>query len=158
VLDAHLKQIDRHNRALNAIVTMDVELARARAREADDALTRGQTWGPLHGVPFTLKDAFFETSDVLICPASMTTAFPHCPPGSPLTVDGRPETYWAVSGHGALFNYSGHPAVVVPHSLDAEGLPIGIQVVGRRWDESRLLGMARALTAITGEVRRPTGY
>src|SRR5437667_525540 len=57
VLEAHLAQIDTHNPALNAIVTMDTERAHERAREADEALARGQVWGPLHGVPFTLKDA-----------------------------------------------------------------------------------------------------
>src|SRR6058998_3506524 len=57
VLEAHLAQIDTHNPALNAIVTMDAERARERAQEADEALARGQVWGPLHGVPFTLKDA-----------------------------------------------------------------------------------------------------
>src|SRR3989440_6973346 len=57
VLEAHLAQIDTHNAALNAIVTMDAERARERAREAVEALARGQVWGPLHGVPFTLKDA-----------------------------------------------------------------------------------------------------
>src|SRR2546421_7333242 len=57
VLEAHLAQIDTHNPALNAIVTIDAERAYERAREADEALARGQVWGPLHGVPFTLKDA-----------------------------------------------------------------------------------------------------
>ena len=57
VLDAQLAQIAAHNPALNAIVTLDAEGARARAREADAALARGTVWGPLHGVPFTLKDA-----------------------------------------------------------------------------------------------------
>jgi amidase len=57
VLEAHLAQIDKHNPELNAIVTMDAEQAHKRAREADEALARGQVWGPLHGVPFTLKDA-----------------------------------------------------------------------------------------------------
>src|SRR5947208_3800370 len=57
VLEAHLAQIDTHNAALNAIVTMDAERGRERAREAVEALARGQVWGPLHGVPFTLKDA-----------------------------------------------------------------------------------------------------
>jgi amidase len=42
VLEAHLAQIDKHNPALNAIVTMDAEQARERAREADEALARGQ--------------------------------------------------------------------------------------------------------------------
>jgi amidase len=56
-LEAHLKQIEKHNPALNAVVIMDTERARARAREADEALARGELWGPLHGVPFTLKDA-----------------------------------------------------------------------------------------------------
>ncbi|MGZ3673665.1 MAG: amidase family protein, partial [Ktedonobacterales bacterium] len=57
VLDAHLAQIEAHNPTLNAIVTLDAERAHERARQADLALARGEMWGPLHGVPFTLKDA-----------------------------------------------------------------------------------------------------
>lgn len=57
VFEAHLAQIEKHNSVLNAIVTMDARDARDRAREADEALARGEVWGPLHGVPFTLKDA-----------------------------------------------------------------------------------------------------
>ena len=57
VLEAHLAQIATHNPTLNAIVTMDAEQAHKRAREADEALARGELWGPLHGVPFTLKYA-----------------------------------------------------------------------------------------------------
>src|SRR4051812_24294898 len=57
VLEAHLAQIERHNPALNTVVTLDAEQARVRAREADAALARGESWGALHGVPFTLKDA-----------------------------------------------------------------------------------------------------
>jgi amidase len=57
VLEAHLEQIATHNPTLNAIVTMDAERAREQAQEAIKALARGEIWGPLHGVPFTLKDA-----------------------------------------------------------------------------------------------------
>src|SRR5436189_4024116 len=57
VLEAHLAQIATHNPALKAIIIMDAEQARKRAREADKALARGEVWGLLHGVPFTLKDA-----------------------------------------------------------------------------------------------------
>ncbi len=58
VLDAHLQQIAAHNPPLNAVVTLDEEGARRRAREADAALARGDVWGPLHGVPITVKDCF----------------------------------------------------------------------------------------------------
>ncbi len=70
VLDAQLAQIATHNAALNAVITLDAEQAQARAEAADAALAPGEVWGPLHGVPFTLKDAH--------APAGMrtTTGFP----------------------------------------------------------------------------------
>jgi amidase len=56
VMNAHLARIEGVNPLVNAIVRLDAEGARRRAREADGALGRGENWGPLHGVPFTLKD------------------------------------------------------------------------------------------------------
>jgi amidase len=70
VLEAHLAKIAARNSALNAIVTLDAEGAYERPREADAALARGEIWGPLHGVPFTLKDAH-STVDM-----RTTTGFP----------------------------------------------------------------------------------
>ena len=102
-------------------------------------------------------ERFFATRDVLLCPAAMTTAFPHCAPGAPLDVDGREEMYWAISGHTTLFNYTGHPAIVLPYAHDGQGLPIGVQLVGKRWDETRLLAIAQALVTVTGSFRRPPG-
>lgn len=58
LLDHHLARVARLNPAINAVVLLDAERARARAREADAALATGQVWGPLHGVPMTVKESF----------------------------------------------------------------------------------------------------
>jgi amidase len=58
VLDAHLARIAKYNSSLNAIVTLDEVKASQRAKEADEAIARGEVWGPLHGVPITIKDVF----------------------------------------------------------------------------------------------------
>lgn len=103
-------------------------------------------------------EQFFQSWDVLLCPASMTTAFPHCETGSPLHIDGQEVTYWMVNAHATLFNYTGHPASVLPCKLDRDGLPIGVQIVGKRWGEARLLAVAQALSQVTGKFERPPGY
>ncbi|MEC4817887.1 MAG: amidase [Scytonema sp. PMC 1069.18] len=64
VLDAHLTQVAKHNSKLNAICTLDEDNARTRAKQADEALARGENWGILHGVPITIKD-IFETAGLL---------------------------------------------------------------------------------------------
>jgi amidase len=56
VLDAHLAVIEERNPALNAIVTLSPELARAQAEAADRAAARGEWLGPLHGIPVAHKD------------------------------------------------------------------------------------------------------
>ncbi|MEY2755193.1 MAG: hypothetical protein RJB65_1551, partial [Actinomycetota bacterium] len=54
---ARLAQVDRAPWKVNAVCTTDLERARARCREADAAVARGESWGPLHGLPITIKDA-----------------------------------------------------------------------------------------------------
>ena len=58
LLDHYLERVDQFNPQLNAIVVLDADRARERARQADAALARGEVWGPLHGVPMTCKDSF----------------------------------------------------------------------------------------------------
>ena len=57
LLDAHLARIERLNPAVNAVCTLSVDNARAQAVAADEATANGQSWGPLHGVSHTVKDA-----------------------------------------------------------------------------------------------------
>ena len=58
LLELYLARVERHNPALNAIVVRDFESARRRARSADRALAKGDLWGPLHGLPMTVKESF----------------------------------------------------------------------------------------------------
>ena len=56
LLDHFISRVERLNPKLNAIVTLDLQRARERAARADQALARGESWGPLHGVPISVKD------------------------------------------------------------------------------------------------------
>src|SRR5580698_9712092 len=58
LLDLYLKRVEAHNPALNAIIAMDVEGARKRAKAADKAVKAGKKLGPLHGVPMTIKESY----------------------------------------------------------------------------------------------------
>jgi amidase len=61
LLQHHLRRVDRLNPALNAVVVFDTDVAVQRARDADAALSRGECWGPLHGLPITVKESFDVT-------------------------------------------------------------------------------------------------
>jgi amidase len=58
VLERYIARTERYNPVVNAIVVKDFDRARARAKEADRAVSRGDSLGPLHGVPMTIKEAF----------------------------------------------------------------------------------------------------
>src|SRR5215471_11982354 len=58
LVDAHLRQIAKHNSKINAFVVLLEEEARSAARKAEAAIMRGEALGPLHGVPVTVKDSF----------------------------------------------------------------------------------------------------
>ncbi len=58
LLERYLERVTRLNPTINAVVAMDVEGARRRAAAADEALANGEIWGPLHGLPMTVKDSF----------------------------------------------------------------------------------------------------
>ena len=61
LLDLYLARVEKYDGRLNAIVVRDFERARARAKAADRALGKKQAWGPLHGVPMTIKESYDVT-------------------------------------------------------------------------------------------------
>lgn len=77
LLEHFLARIAAHDPAIGAVVALDAERARAGAAEADAARSRGVSWGPLHGLPMTVKDAF-ETAG-LATTAGVTELRDHVP-------------------------------------------------------------------------------
>ena len=53
---------------------------------------------------------------------------------------------------------SEYPVVVIPLTRDAEGLPIGAQLIGRRWQDERLLAIAAQIARLTDGFQRPPGF
>jgi amidase len=105
---------------------------------------------------------FLQDYDAWLCPVAPGPAFVHCKPGpigEPVEIDGQRVPYWtACASYTAIFSLTGNPVVVLPLAQSIEGLPIGVQVVGRRWDDMALLDVAEALMEVIGPVRRPPGY
>ncbi|HKQ24305.1 MAG TPA: amidase [Burkholderiales bacterium] len=58
LLDLYLERVTRLNPKINAVVVLDDRRARERARKADRAAAKKDWWGPLHGVPMTVKESF----------------------------------------------------------------------------------------------------
>lgn len=58
LLEHFLARVERLDGATNAVVVRDFDRARARADAADTAFARGEDWGPLHGLPMTVKESF----------------------------------------------------------------------------------------------------
>ena len=57
-LDFFLARVESLDKPINCVVTIDADRARREAEDADAALARGESRGPLHGVPITIKDSF----------------------------------------------------------------------------------------------------
>jgi amidase len=56
LLELYIQRYERLNPSINAIVETDFETALRRAHQADEALAKNENWGPLHGLPMTIKD------------------------------------------------------------------------------------------------------
>jgi amidase len=152
-----------------------------RARERVNVLnaTLGDAWAVARGsakgaratiadymAALTRRDAlvgalerFFDRWDAFVCPVTVSPAIPHVPFGTPIDVDSQKVPYFiAGTAYTCPFNLTGHPSVVLPLARSREGLPIGVQLVGRRWTEPALLALAGKVALISGPFTPPPGY
>jgi len=95
-------------------------------------------FGDLHAIEAdrkTVSERAFRDIDILLLPTTATTV---------PTVKDAGSSPQALSAQNTVFaNYFGLPAVSVPCGFDKHGLPIGLQIVGKPWDEGTALHLAR---------------
>jgi amidase len=100
-----------------------------------------------HGALYRRFLDYMDAFDVLLCPVTGAPAFAK-ETLSPAIIDGiqaRTYFHWLAPAYGITL--TAHPAISIPCGVDANGLPFGLQIVGKRGEDRRLLGIAAALEA-----------
>ena len=106
-----------------------------------------------------IMENFFSDWDVWLTPVVPIPAFPHQPSREAIEIEGKTFPYLkAIGAYTTIFNLTGNPAVVLPLTQSQSNLPIGVQVVGQRGRDLKLLAIAAQLCQITGLFKLPTRY
>jgi Asp-tRNA(Asn)/Glu-tRNA(Gln) amidotransferase A subunit family amidase len=90
---------------------------------------------------------------ILLCPAAAIPAFRHGERS--WVVEEKTVNYLDAWSYTEFFNLLGNPGAVVPAGRSPEGLPIGVQIVGRPWEEELVLAVAAEVERECGGFRRP---
>jgi amidase len=141
---SHADLLAKHRDQLKDTVIWNIEQGlKLTAREIGEAeIKRTQLFQRLH--------AFFERHEFLVLPTAQVLPFPV---GEPWVreIDGMPmPDYLEWMKSCWIITVTGHPAVSVPCGFSPEGLPIGVQIVGRYRDDFGVLQLAYALQQATG--------
>jgi Asp-tRNA(Asn)/Glu-tRNA(Gln) amidotransferase A subunit family amidase len=103
-----------------------------------------------------LRNAFLarmEKYPILLCPACAIPAFRHRE--HQWEIRGRKVEILKAMSYSQWFNLLSNPGAVVPVGKSPEGLPIGVQIVGRPWEEEAVLAVAAKIERACGGFRRP---
>ena len=129
---------------------------RAAIDAAEEHERRGA--GPEPAVLWEMRDRlrvefemYLNRHPVLVMPVATVPAY-DADGEPPPAVPGREQTMWDVLGPSRLISLFGFPAASVPFGVSSEGLPIGVQVVGRPFREGEVLAVARVLMEERAEV------
>jgi aspartyl-tRNA(Asn)/glutamyl-tRNA(Gln) amidotransferase subunit A len=99
------------------------------------------------------EDVFAAGVDAILTPATPTSAF-----GLGEMTDVDPVQMYLNDVFTVTVNMAGLPGISVPAGLDSKGLPMGLQLIGRPWEEGDLLSSAYALEKAAGFVAKPTKW
>ncbi|MHC1591268.1 MAG: amidase family protein [Candidatus Helarchaeales archaeon] len=103
-----------------------------------------------------LFNQIFKEYDILLCPTTPIPAF-DVSVDYPETIAGRAASVLTFIGFLYVFNMTGLPAASIPCGWTGDGLPIGLQIVGRRFDELTILQVAKAFEeSKPWQQRKPT--
>ena len=104
---------------------------------------------------------FFDAYDVVVMPICATSAFPQDegPMGARrIQVDDTEQTHFQQIFWAGLTGIAHLPSTVIPTGPDADGLPIGVQIVGPAYGDRITIGAARALEEAGLRFQPPPGY
>ena len=90
---------------------------------------------------------------ILLCPPAAVPAFNHGERS--WNVEGKTVNYLDAWSYTEFFNLLGNPGTVIPISKSLQGLPIGVQIVGRPWEEEKILAVAEVIEEACGARRIP---
>ena len=99
------------------------------------------------------EDAFAAGVDYILTPATPSAAF-----GLGEMTDADPVRMYLNDVFTVTVNLAGLPGVSVPAGLDTQGLPLGLQLIGRPWEEGDLLNAAQVLENAAGFVAKPSKW
>ncbi|MFE3837806.1 Asp-tRNA(Asn)/Glu-tRNA(Gln) amidotransferase subunit GatA [Pseudogemmobacter sonorensis] len=99
------------------------------------------------------ETVFAEGVDAILTPATPSSAF-----GLGAMASADPVEMYLNDVFTVTVNLAGLPGISVPVGLDAKGLPLGLQLIGRPWDEAGLLNHAHVLERAAGFVAKPSKW
>ena len=169
VLEFFLHRVATINPQINAVVALDEERALARADEADIAARAGEDWGPLHGVPLTIKDA--RCTEGLVTVGGIPECREHVPSKNAVAVQryinagaivfGKTNVPFMSSdlqSFNEIYGTTNNPwntqrtcggssggAAAAPIGATQSGLPIGVQIVAPFLGDRTSLAVAKIL-------------
>ncbi len=104
-------------------------------------------------------EQFLDDYDAWLMPVMPDAAFIRQKSSEPLRIDGVDHPYFfAGTSYNYLANLTGQPSIVLPCGFSHDGMPIGLQLTGKRWGEAKLLGVARALEKLLPPCPVPPNY
>jgi amidase len=111
---------------------------------------------------FTAWASFFEHYDVLLAPVSPTVAIPHDHKGTIMTrtmkINGKEKPMLNNSAWTRVAVVSRLPATVAPVGFGDSGLPVGVQIIGAKYEDRTTIDFAKGLSELLGGFKPPPNY